>query len=454
MSSSADSVGGSGAHGGWYEQHTNPDGRGHFVAARQFEHFITNNPAVDRIWDEGTLTYRDGFHVINYDLMRQSLDPEALRQLLRNNIAVKPVACGFTVVFDKVEEQIAKRFGDTTQIQGVDADIPQFEVIQDGYGFLSERARAYDDTSFLLTNSKWTDPRPELYEDAVLVKGGWRMGPKWDTAMRAATQLGHVNRTNPPILLEKMIKKKPALTGTSGYHKYNHSKFMATCSFDVPTFGGKEDDYPWDDITLFPNTLKDNKRWANWSYDPVNQRNSLTDLPKLTFVRLDRVKTRGGSLVRDARIVIKYWSSFQTIKMHKFAFYNLDERTVSKDGPWDQAYTRLWAPLSGQQIASYNEYFEIPLPTPLRDAVDENPDAEHRGIPICDLFPAQIVPRSGLRKRKATEDPQPSTSSNSPSSGHDDEPTVTSIENQDQERINRIPPAALAKLVQDIKGLN
>lgn len=336
---------------------------------RRFRHAIDNSPALDRIYTPGNADntgyfYEDGYYHIPYDYMRAALRPPNLEMMMRNYDAVRIKEAGFRIYGVNVQEQTAKRFGDQSTIQSVDANVPEFHMmIQNDWLAIRWEPQAneeFDDVN--------DDLKTELCNDwasSKLLTGRWRLMEEHVKFMREKGFLASINGlNNPPFAVEQMATiQLGTAVGWTHSHQYN-GKYIATCDIDndirkMPfcPYDGDEPPINWNDPKFkFPNQLN-RERWSRYTHDPLSQKNEYTDYPAQCCIRLDRPRTMGGDLLRNATLEIEYFATFECIPTHNIGYYTTEavsEQTYAD--PWTATYRRKWSPMTPHSLALYNQF--------------------------------------------------------------------------------------------------
>ena len=332
---------------------------------RRFRHVIDNSIDSDRVLTPGAgvppyagWTYQDGYYIIPYTYMRAAMRPPWLEEMMRQYDLIALKSVGFTIIAVNVQEQQAKRFGDATIIQSVDANVPEFHmmVMSD---WLSSRtgpvAGAWDDP-----NNEMKTELPKTHNVMKLVKGHWVLSEDQMTFIDDKGFLASLDGVdNPPFAIEQMATIQVGTAkGWQFEHHYKFPKFFATCNLDSDNRGIPGLVADWNNPQYkFPNVLA-RESWARFAIDPMGQQNYYTDIPKKCGIRLDRVHTLGGDLLRNAVIDVEYHATFEVVPTYAWGFYSTHAIALQVyTDPWTAAYRRMWSPITPHMVAFYNLHY-------------------------------------------------------------------------------------------------
>jgi len=340
-----------------------PEGHYDIRCRRILKHHITNSVDRNMVWTvgdpitRGGYTLDDGYYDIPYQYLRSSIDPIKLEDLHEKCMALKIKGYGFKVTMCNVQEQDAVRFGDNTKIYQVDAQVPTYWMLTMGE-WLNPMWRPYTGDNFANVNDQLRMEEPETWDGGMLKRGLWELHPNHVEALDEINQLATISsRRNPPFEINKLVNRS---TGTCknicSHYESVDGRFIATCKYnnyiyrDYDNPGFQQQQY------LFPNSLTPyNQKWSLGDYAYVHEKNRYQKRPPSCCIRLDRVPTQGGDLVRNAVIEVEYFCEMAGIphtRICKFSFRNIVVRTGGD--PWALTISRRWAALIPGQVSAYN----------------------------------------------------------------------------------------------------
>lgn len=334
-------------------------------AARTFIHTIDNSPASKELWDKATTKFGDGFYAIPYNTRRAAFTPTSWAKLRQKFDAVGITSLGFNITQCKVQEQTAKRYGDSTTIQSVDPGVVQFETIVDKTGFLSRKEEMVSPK--YAPNANMTTPRPKTFQDMKLSEVQWKMGAKWKNAVTALGIFDAIDGAKlPPFNIEHLIgSPRPTLAGWKETFELPTGLF-ATAPFDVDHLQGAELTYMNNQDYWLPKNVK-NEKWPEASANFKAGQNKF--IPErqwpACYVRLDRVHTLGGDILRNCQFQITYYAEGHGVAHDPKLFHYCFDAAFTKTGTtaddfWDTAQiSRTWTPLNPEILSLWDIEFDI-----------------------------------------------------------------------------------------------
>lgn len=327
--------------------------------SRRLTHYLSNNPTQKELWAGESLDYADGFHIIPDNCMRSAFTPNMWRELKYKHPAVRFEGFGFRVLYSNVQEQTARRFGDQTQIQSVDANMPNFWVINNNRWLDHKRLMTEPETSPYNVNDNMKNPRPETFDEGLLKTVGWRMSQKWWDSIPDDQKASIDGRSVPPFNLEKMMSNYgPSLVGWGTTHRIPDPGFIATAPYDTELLSALEQQLMDDPTYYMPDALPFEpyaREFANVSIEKNSRRVKYPD----SLVRLDRVNTRGGDLVRDAEIQVEYFAFGSAVTNADHSYFNHTSPAgwIPNADPWLQQFRKLWSSVTPDMLMLYNARF-------------------------------------------------------------------------------------------------